>query len=281
MTTTTNLAIELIDVNQSQKEVVANEAFSDIDAAICDSVDVEVTDGTNSISAATMREAQRLNLVDGSPTAAFGVVLASVRRLLIVTNSTAYDATVSCSGAGEALVTAGASRALYCDGVDVFGLTAQAIGGAFINLSDAPASYSGAANKQLRVNGAANAIEFVPDAHAIPVACSDETTELTTGVSKVTFRMPYAMTLTAVRASVTTAPTGSAVTVDINESGVSILSTKLTIDAGEKTSTTAVTPAVISNSSLSDDAEITIDIDAVGSTIAGAGLKVYLVGRPT
>ncbi len=116
----------------------------------------------------------------------------------------------------------------------------------------------------------------------IPIACSDETTALTTGVAKVTFRMPYAFTVTAVRASVTTAPTGgSLLTVDINESGSTILSTKLTFDASEKTTTTAATAAVISDSSLADDAEITIDIDQVGSTIAGAGLKVYLIGNRT
>lgn len=115
----------------------------------------------------------------------------------------------------------------------------------------------------------------------IGIACSDETTALTTGTAKATFRMPFSMTLTAVRASVTTAPTGSVLTVDINENGVSILSTKITIDATEKTSTTAATPAVISDSSLSDDAEITIDIDTIGSTIAGSGLKVWLIGYPS
>lgn len=116
---------------------------------------------------------------------------------------------------------------------------------------------------------------------SIIIAASDETTALTTGVAKVTFRMPYAFTLSAVRASVTTAPTGAVLTVDINEGGVSILSTKLTIDATEKTSTTAATPAVISDSSLADDAEMTIDIDTVGSTIAGAGLKIVLIGTRT
>jgi len=91
--------------------------------------------------------------------------------------------------------------------------------------------------------------------------------------------MPYAMTLTAVRASVTTAATGATLlTVDINESGNSVLSTKLTFDASEKTTTTAATPAVISDTTLADDAEITIDIDAVGNTIAGAGLKITLIG---
>jgi hypothetical protein len=113
------------------------------------------------------------------------------------------------------------------------------------------------------------------------IAVSDETTALTTGTAKVTFRMPYAFTLTGdkVRASCTTAPTGATLTVDINETGSTILSTKLTIDATEKTSTTAATAAVVSDSALADDAEITIDIDQVGSTIAGAGLKVYLIGE--
>lgn len=112
----------------------------------------------------------------------------------------------------------------------------------------------------------------------IQVAASDETTALTTGTAKMTFRMPFAMTLTAVRASVTTAPTGSTLIVDINESASTILSTKLSIDASERTSTTAASAAVISDAALADDAEITIDIDQVGATIAGAGLKVTFIG---
>jgi len=106
------------------------------------------------------------------------------------------------------------------------------------------------------------------------VAVSDETTALTTGTGKVTFRMPYAAKLAAIRASVTTAPTGASLIVDIKEGGTTILSTLLSIDAGAKTSTTATTPAVISDTNLADDAEMKIDVTQVGSTIAGAGLKV-------
>lgn len=112
----------------------------------------------------------------------------------------------------------------------------------------------------------------------IIVVCSDETTALTTGLAKATFRMPFDMTLQGVSASVTTAPTGAALIVDINDGASSVLSTKLSIDATEKTSATAATPAVISDTDLAEDAEITIDIDQVGSTIAGAGLKVRLRG---
>ena len=113
---------------------------------------------------------------------------------------------------------------------------------------------------------------------SIIVAASDETTALTTGSAKVTFRMPYAFTLTAVRASLTTAQaSGSIFTVDINEEGTTVLSTKLTIDNTEKTSTTASAAAVISDTALADDAEITIDIDQIGDGTA-KGLKVYLIG---
>jgi len=143
-----------------------------------------------------------------------------------------------------------------------------------------PARLAVGTNGQILVaaSGETTGLAWQGQSEVIGVACSDETTDLATGTGVVTFRMPFAMTLTAVRASVTTAPTGSTVIVDINEGGTSVLSTKLSIDASEKTSTTAATAAVISDSALADDAEITIDIDQVGSTVAGAGLKVWLIG---
>ena len=112
----------------------------------------------------------------------------------------------------------------------------------------------------------------------IGTAVSDETTALTTGAAKITFRMPHAMTLTSVRLSTTTAPTGAALIVNIKQGGTSIFSTKPQIDAGATTSVgSAVTP-VISTSSLTDNAVITIDVDQIGSSTAGAGLKVWLIG---
>lgn len=114
----------------------------------------------------------------------------------------------------------------------------------------------------------------------VTLAVGDETTALTAGTGKLTFRMPFAFTLTAVRASLSTAQTsGSIFTVDINEAGVSILSTKITIDNTEKTSTSAAAMPVLSDTSLADVAEITVDIDQVGDGTA-KGLKVYLIGRP-
>lgn len=112
----------------------------------------------------------------------------------------------------------------------------------------------------------------------LPYACSDETSNLTTGV-KITFRMPYAFTLSGVSASLNEAPTISSLIVDIKEGGVSILSTLLSVDASEKTSVTAATPAVISDVNLAYDAEISISITQIGSGNSGKGLKVSLIGK--
>jgi hypothetical protein len=117
----------------------------------------------------------------------------------------------------------------------------------------------------------------------IAIACSDETTALATATAQATFHMPYAFYLTGVKASLTTAPVGSVFTVDINEAGSTILTTKLTIDAAEKTSGTAATAAVIGGAgpALADNALMTVDIDGIGSSTAGTGLKVYLIGYQT
>lgn len=119
-------------------------------------------------------------------------------------------------------------------------------------------------------------LKWAAEPFQLVVAVSDESTAITTGAAKVTFRMPRAVTLTDVRASLSTASSSGAPAVDVNEAGVSIFSTTLTIDASEKTSTTAATPAVISDANIADDAEITIDIDAAGT--GAKGLKVTFIG---
>lgn len=106
-----------------------------------------------------------------------------------------------------------------------------------------------------------------------------ESTTITTGTAKRSFRMPYAMTLSDVRATLISAgSTSGTTTIDINESGTTILSTKLTVDYAELTSVTAATPVVISDTALADDALITIDVDAVTGGADEAGLQVTFIG---
>lgn len=113
----------------------------------------------------------------------------------------------------------------------------------------------------------------------IQVACSDEATALAAAINTIRFRAPHAMTLLAVRASLSVAQaSGSLVTVDVNKGGTTMLSTKITIDNSETTSATAATPPVISVTSIAEDDEISVDIDQVGAATAAAGLKVTLIG---
>lgn len=110
------------------------------------------------------------------------------------------------------------------------------------------------------------------------IALSDESTAITVGTSKITFRVPYAITLYQVpRASLSTASTSGNPAIDINVNGTSIFSTVLTIDANEKTSTTATTSAVMTSSTINvvDDAEITIDVDTSGTGAKGAKVMLY------
>lgn len=99
----------------------------------------------------------------------------------------------------------------------------------------------------------------------------------TTGAGKVTFRAHKAFTITGVRLSLKTATSSGTFTVDINENGTSIFSTRPTIDQGEKTSVTAAVGDVISDADIADDSEITIDFDVVGT--GGADPTVTIFGR--
>ena len=107
-------------------------------------------------------------------------------------------------------------------------------------------------------------------------ALSDEGTAITTG-TKLKIRSPFAFTASEVRISVTTADTSAIMTVNIlNGAGSTIFTTKPTIDANEKTSTTAAVGSVLSVTSIAADEELTFNVDATG-TVA-RGLKVWIFG---
>ena len=107
-------------------------------------------------------------------------------------------------------------------------------------------------------------------------ACSDLTTALTASTTVGYFRALYAGTITEIRASLLTASSSGAVTLDLNKNGSTILSTKLTIDVSEKTSEPAATPPALSSTSVADDDEFTVDIDGAGTGAAGLVFTVLV-----
>ena len=99
--------------------------------------------------------------------------------------------------------------------------------------------------------------------------------DMTVGTNKMIFMVPFDMTIIGVQAKVLTAPTGASLIIDINKNGTTLYTTQAnrpTIAAGE-TEVVAALPDVVS---LSEDDIISIDIDQVGSTVAGANLVVDL-----
>jgi len=75
--------------------------------------------------------------------------------------------------------------------------------------------------------------------------------------------------------------TGAAIIVDVQDDGVSILTTKPEIAAGDETSNDggSSVSAVLSSTTLAAGSKISVVVDQVGSTVAGTGLKLYLKGR--
>lgn len=126
MTTTTNLGITLIDAAVSQPSVQANAALQGIENAVTESAAISVEDGSNSVTSAVFRGGVHLALEAGSPgpSAGFDVVLPALKGFKFITNTTAYSATVSCSGADpgapEATIAAGATAAVYNSGAGVY-----------------------------------------------------------------------------------------------------------------------------------------------------------------
>lgn len=117
------------------------------------------------------------------------------------------------------------------------------------------------------------------DERPIQLALSDESTVITTGTGKLTFRMPYACKFTKIpRINVNTASSSGLVTVDIKKNGTTIFSTLLTIDANEKTSVTALTPCVLTTNptTFADDDEITFDITVAGTGAKGLKATLYI-----
>ena len=108
------------------------------------------------------------------------------------------------------------------------------------------------------------------------VVCSDTATDLTVSTKVASFPAPFDFGIVRLLAGVDTGPTGAAIQLDVNKNGTSAIAGTLDISAGstwgEKTGL---------SSSFNKGDIVTIDIDQVGSTIAGKWLTVWFEVNPT
>lgn len=156
----------------------------------------------------------------------------------------------------------------------------------FIELTDTPSTYicqpdnTFGKGKNVKVNSAGSALEFTSD--YFDFACSDEITNLTAGNKKFTIVFTRAFNcVSEIRFSVTEAPTGADIILEVTKNGTSIFTgtNYPTIDAGTKTTNVSASPQFISGGyvDFAVGDEMKVGISQVGSTVAGAGLKASMV----
>lgn len=105
---------------------------------------------------------------------------------------------------------------------------------------------------------------------------------LNTGVSKARFYAPIGFTVSNVRVSVGTAPTGSSIVVDVLKNGSTIFTTsgnRPTINVGSFVDNSSV-PDYPAGVLVAGD-YLTISIVQVGSSVAGSDLTVQIELQPT
>lgn len=97
--------------------------------------------------------------------------------------------------------------------------------------------------------------------------------DATNPVNSFTFNSSY--TLSSIILDARIAPTGSILRYDVKKNGTSIFTTKISIDAGEYSSTTASTPYVLTGTiSFVAGDTITVFCNLIGSTLTGSDIKM-------
>lgn len=187
-----------------------------------------------------------------------------------ITSGTVADARIAATIARDSELSAaisalsGVYQPLDSDLTALAALTTTSFGRAFLTLADASASRAA-----IGLTGAQQRVMEV-------IVTDPNGAVLTTGDGKANIFIPAAlngMNLVLAHAAVTTVSSSGLPTIQIANvtDAVDMLSTRITIDASEKTSHTAATPSVIDTSK--DDVttgdELRIDVDVAGTGTKG------------
>lgn len=246
MSGTTNLGLPYVAAAQNQKEVTLNSALDKADKALTETFSADLASGNVTLTTTQYRECLMV-LATNATTGGRTVTLPQVERIALLRAETSCTQPVGFVR-GSTTLTAMPGQTLV-----------------------------------VRTDGTANGLVALVSSSAAGMpgefwlALSDEGTVIEAGNGKVSFRAPYALGVTEVRASLRGGCAAGTFTIDINVSAASILSTKLTIDAGETTSATAAVPPVLSTTTIDDDEVVTIDVDDAGDETA-TGLKILIRG---
>ncbi len=119
--------------------------------------------------------------------------------------------------------------------------------------------------------------------HEVQIAYKNPDTDIEVADGLAYLPIPASLNgynLVGIQGDLVTAGTGAAPTFQVYNvtQAADMLTTKLTLDAGEKTSATAATAAVIdtANDDVATGDQLRIDCDQIGSSVAGAGFMITL-----
>jgi hypothetical protein len=93
--------------------------------------------------------------------------------------------------------------------------------------------------------------------------------------SKVAMRMPHAGTIRSITTAVATAPTGAALIVDVNVAGTTVFTSQANRPSIAASGNSAVSGAIQAGTFAAGDV-ISVDVDQVGSSVAGSFLTVLV-----
>lgn len=146
------------------------------------------------------------------------------------------------------------------------------------NLNWTDSMHIGTANTLAAFNSSGSAIEY-SDVFIMGVAISSKDIDLEADTDVGYFPILENMTFVTAFINVTIAPVGSNAIWDINVNGTTVLSTKITIEAGEYTSLEATSQPVFSTSTATQGQRASVDCDQIGATTPGQNAILVLIYR--
>lgn len=147
----------------------------------------------------------------------------------------------------------------------------------FSALTDTPSGYSTKNYQNVNVNSAGTGLVFTPSYYDF--ACGDETSDISVG-NVINMEFPRAINrLRDVDFTVTTAPTGAAIVIDVLLNGTTVFTgvNRPTIDIGTTTTVNSSISYSFSagNFNIIEGDVLTVEVTQVGSVIAGVALKAF------
>ena len=111
---------------------------------------------------------------------------------------------------------------------------------------------------------------------AVPLATFTKSGAIALLTGTQRFYIEGSWTIVYVRASVGTAPTGASLIVDVNKNGTTIFTTQSRRPTIAASGFTALSGTPIEVTALTTGDYLTVDVDQIGSTIAGSDLTVQI-----